>query len=198
MTRPLLAPMVAAMFAVSSGPALTQATHVEPSRVTVSANNGVYHVTAGFQVGQQQSTVLAVLTDYEQIPRFMPEVKTSIIRERFPGGVLVEQEAVSRMMMFSKRVHLLLEVRVENDIIRFRDICEESFAQYAGTWQVSQLAGQTNIAYELFAKPSFDVPGFMVSRMLKKDAKQMIERLRGEISARGYLFANGEANQPAR
>ena len=53
---------------------------------------------------------LAVLTDYEQIPRFLPDIKTSVVRERAPGRVVVEQEAVAHMLMFSKRVRLLLEI----------------------------------------------------------------------------------------
>jgi hypothetical protein len=71
----------------------------------------------------------AVLTD---IPRFLPEVTSSEVRERSERRAVVEQEAVSRMMMFSKKVHL--------------------------------------ITYELTAKPSFDVPEFILKRLLKRDS----------------------------
>ena len=66
-------------------------------------------MVARFLVDQPPSVVLAVLTDYEHIPRFMPDVRTSIVRSEAIGRAVVEQEAVSGVMMFSKRVHLVLE-----------------------------------------------------------------------------------------
>ncbi len=55
----------------------------EPARLTVREEKGVNTVVAHFLVDQPPSVALTVLTDYEQIPRFMPDVRTSIVRE--PG-----------------------------------------------------------------------------------------------------------------
>lgn len=156
---------------------------VQP-RVTVDETHGTYAVAAQFEVPQPSSRALAVLTDYERIPRFMPGVLTSIVRERSDGRVLIEQEAVSRMMMFSKRIHLLLEVREEADTLRFRDAAGRSFISYEGTWHLAERDGRTVITYELRARPNFDVPGFLLGRLLKRDARQMIDSLRAEIAAR--------------
>ena len=152
--------------------------------VSVRERDGIYFVLARFSVPQPPAAALAVLTDYEQIPRFMPGVTISIVRERSAERVLVEQEAVSRMMMFSKRVHLLLEVNEETDTLRFRDSCGRSFTVYEGAWRLSAVDGGTAISYELRAKPKFEVPGFLLKRLLTRDAKTMIERLRAEIAAR--------------
>ena len=56
----------------------------------------------------------------------VPRRPDGLVRER-PGGprerserrAVVEQEAVSRMMMFSKKVHLMLEITEEGHEIRF-------------------------------------------------------------------------------
>ena len=40
----------------------------------------------------------------------------------------------------------------------------------------------TRITYELSAKPAFSVPEFVLTRLLRRDATQMIDRLRQEIS----------------
>ena len=50
--------------------------------MTVREERGVYSVAARFHVPQPPRVALAVLTDYEQIPRFMPDVATSIVLER--------------------------------------------------------------------------------------------------------------------
>ena len=177
------------ILAAAAGLPATSGPPNEPG-VTVSENGGAYTVTASFTVPQAPAFALAVLTDYPEIPRFMPEVRTSNVIERAEDRALVEQEAVARFMMFSKRVHLLLEVQQQQGIIRFRDRCGKSFARYEGGWTVSERDGNTHITYELLATPSFDVPGFLLKRLLGRDASQMIERLKVEISARARQPVN--------
>ena len=152
--------------------------------VTVSEREGTYSVTATFTVEEPASVARAVLTDYDNIARFMPDVRVSTVRERRDGAALVEQEAIPRLLMFSKRVHLLLDVRDEGGTIRFRDRCGRSFSRYEGSWRIAAANGRTTITYELTAKPSFDVPEFILGRLLKRDAKKMIEGLRREMARR--------------
>ena len=152
--------------------------------VSVREERGVYSVSARFHVPQPPAAVLAVLTDYENIPRFLPDVTSSVVRERTKGGAVVEQEAVSRMMMFSKKVHLVLEITEAPDAIRFVDRCGRSFERYEGRWRVTARGDGSEITYELIAKPSFDVPEFLLKRLLKRDATRTIERLTSEIAAR--------------
>jgi uncharacterized membrane protein len=67
-----------------------------PPEVNVQEAHGTYSVRAGFHVLQPPSVVFAVLTDYEDIPRFMADIKTSKVLERSAGGAVVEQEGISR------------------------------------------------------------------------------------------------------
>jgi ribosome-associated toxin RatA of RatAB toxin-antitoxin module len=156
----------------------------QPASLTVREEKGVYTVVAHFLVDQPPSVALTVLTDYEQIPRFMPDVRRSIVRERGTGWAVVEQEAVSAFMMFSKRVHLVLEIEERPDALVFRDRCARSFVRYEGAWRLSHHDGQTAITYELTAEPSFEIPEWMLKRLLRRDSGQMIERLQREIAAR--------------
>lgn len=152
------------------------------SDVSVREDQGVYQVRARFRVAALPSTALAVLTDYERIPRFIRQVKTSIIRERTGSRVVVEQEATASVMMFSKRIHLLLVVQEGAHRLSFKDASGRSFTQYEGTWCAREENGSIIVSYELNAKPSFTVPGFLLKRLLKRDAQEMIERLREEIA----------------
>ena len=115
----------------------------------------------------------------------MPEVRASTVLERSDDRAVVEQEAVARFMMFSKRVHLVLEVQEARGTIRFRDRCGKSFAQLRRRVDARrQRMVVTHVTYELAAKPTFDVPEFLLKRLLKRDATNMIERLKAEIGAR--------------
>jgi hypothetical protein len=160
---------------VASGPDLAP-------EIAVTEEEGVYRVRARFDVPQSPDVALAVLKDYERIPRFMPDMRLSVVRERNGGRVVVEQEAHAKMMMFSRRVHLVLDIQEHDDALRFTDRCGGSFSLYSGQWHVARLAHGTAMSYDLTAKPAFSVPAFVLSRLLKRDATRMIERLRREIA----------------
>lgn len=147
-------------------------------------DGGAYTVSARFVVSQPAVAVQRVLTDYEQIPRFMPGVRVSRVLERAQGQARIEQEAVAKFMMFSKRVHLVLDIEEEAGAIRFRDRCGKSFAAYIGTWTLAERGDHTEIEYQLDAKPAFGVPGFILRQLLDRDARAMIEGLRAEMHAR--------------
>jgi hypothetical protein len=106
------------------------------------------------------------------------------VRERRGGSVLVEQEAVSKMAVFTKRVHLLLDVREGDRLITFRDRCGASFSQYEGSWTLSGEGGRSDVVYTLTAKPSFSVPSFMIRRQLQRNAHDLIAHLRAEALGR--------------
>jgi carbon monoxide dehydrogenase subunit G len=179
-------PAIVAILAVAMVQVVPMAASGPESKPTVSVREerGVYSVTARFQVPQPSTAVLAVLTDYEDIPRFMPDINSSVVLERVNGRTIVEQEAVSRVMLFSKRMHLVLEINEGADTLRFNDRCGRSFVRYEGAWRVYDRNGLTEILYDLVAQPSFDVPEFVLKRVLKRNSEQMIEQLRREIAAR--------------
>jgi hypothetical protein len=160
-----------------------------PGNVTVREEKRGYTVVARFLVDQPASVALTVLTDYEQIPRFMPDVRTSMVRERGTGWAVVEQEAESRLMMFSKRIHLVLLIEEQPDALIFRDSCGQSFVRYEGAWRLSSEDGHTVITYELTAEPAFDVPGVILKRLLRRDSGRMIVSLQREIAARAAIGA---------
>jgi ribosome-associated toxin RatA of RatAB toxin-antitoxin module len=177
--------LCAAMVAMAGGIPLA-APDGDP-HVAVKEIAGLYYVAATFSVVEPSAIAIAVLTDFQSIPKFMPDMKTSIVLERSDEDTLVEQEAVARFMMFSKRVHLVLRVNERDGTIRFRDECGKSFARYEGLWKVTAKEGRTAIEYQLAAKPKFDVPTFVLTRLMKRDAAQMIERLQGEITRRAAV-----------
>jgi carbon monoxide dehydrogenase subunit G len=161
-----------------------QAAPDAPPDVSVSQTDGVYTVAATFTASEPASVTVGALTDYESIPRFMPGVHKSRVIERVADRVVVEQEAVAKFMMFSQRIHLTLEILEGPRFITFRDRGGRSFARYEGSWTLADADGATLVTYALVAQPSFKVPDFILRRLLKRDALQMIEQLRTEVAAR--------------
>jgi hypothetical protein len=166
-----------------------QAASAQTAPVSVRGDRGLYRVSATFATPQPAAIGHAVLTDYEQIPRFLPDVLSSRVVERDAERTVVAQEAMAKVLFFSKRVRLVLEVRATPSLIAFRDRGGESFIRYEGQWTLRDEGGRTLIGYELIAQPRFDVPDFILSRLLKRDAERLIERLKAEIAARAARAA---------
>jgi ribosome-associated toxin RatA of RatAB toxin-antitoxin module len=175
---------------VTFGGMVASAANSQPAPVTVVVAGGVYRVAATFVTPQPSAVAHAVLTDYEGIPRFMPDVQSSRIVERRATSVLVEQEAVARVLFFSKRIRLMLDVSAESGRIRFRDESGQSFTRYEGVWTLREQDGHTVITYELMARPAFEVPEFLLTRLLKRDADRMIASLQAEIGSRARTAAS--------
>ncbi len=161
-------------------PATANPTNPDPI-ITVHEAEGVFTVSARFHVPQAPAAVLAVLTDYEAIPRVMPDVTRSVVLSRSADHVVVEQEAVSKVLFFSKTVKLVLDVREGAHDLRFRDVGGESFELYEGAWHVRRHGNATVVTYQLRARPAFEVPDFLVKRLFRRDAGQLIARLRQAI-----------------
>jgi hypothetical protein len=162
----------------------TAAAQTPPPVVTVHETAGAYSVEARFEVAAPVAVVRDVLTDYAGIPRFMPDIRTSIVRHREGSVVTVEQEAHSKFLMFSKTIHLLLQVQEGPQVLTFRDVCGASFKRYEGSWTLVGSEGGTTVAYSLTADPAFKVPASVLRRLLERNARQTIDHLRAEAGLR--------------
>jgi len=172
---------MALVLALASAPLHAQDSKL-PVEVTKTA--GVYRVSANFLVPESADVAFRVLTDYEHIAEFMPDIKRSRLVERTGSRAVVEQEAVARLLMFTKRVQLLLEIDETPELIRFRDRCGKSFEVYEGTWAMAPSPDGTMVRYDVTMKPAFDVPEVFLTRLLKRDATSRIGRLRAEMDRR--------------
>lgn len=183
-------PRVLAIAALLVSPVVAAAGEREGGApVTVTRADGVYAVRAQFEVAQPAAEVFAVLTDYDGIPRFLPDIRRSVVRGREGSRTTVEQEAVSSVMMFSRRVHLLLEIDESPDALVFRDTSGRSFERYEGAWRVSPAGEATLVRYELQAKPAFPVPEFVLMRLFRRDSRETIRRIIAEIGRRARPVA---------
>ena len=199
MTMPFMSPVLAARrgrralwrrplaLAIAVAAAVTMTVTAAPAdqaRIEVREHAGTYDVVATFGISQPAAIAMQVLTDYEGIPRFMPAVRTSRILERRDNRVVVEQEAVAKFLLFSKQVHLVLDIAEKPASLQFQDRCKQAFSSYSGSWTLEERANGTDVTYKLTAKPTFDVPGFLLKRLMKRDAAEMIDRLQAEIARR--------------
>ena len=188
--RAALAPVVAALLMLAAGSA--RATDVTPAGDDpATAAERVNRDASGFQVEGRRVVraplpiVWEVLTDYEGIPGFVSSMRESRITGRGERHLVVEQAAVGRLFMFSRRMHVTLFVEeIPPTTIRFEDVVGNDFEDYRGEWRIEPRGDAVEIVYRLAARPSFSVPDFIARRLFRRMARDLLDQVKTEIERR--------------
>ncbi|TFI51499.1 cyclase [Mastigocladus laminosus UU774] len=130
-------------------------------------------ITAKIQIPQPVTQVWEVLTNYEALAEFIPNLAQSRLLEHPNGGIRLEQIGSQRFlrMNFSARVVLDLEERFPKKIT-FQMI-EGDFKDFSGSWCLEPCSlGQqigTNLCYTVKVWPKLTMPVGIIERRLAKD-----------------------------
>ncbi|MBI5202998.1 MAG: SRPBCC family protein [Elusimicrobia bacterium] len=150
-----------------------------------SPEPGTYTVRGSFDAAATTSAVWSVLTDYDGLSRFVPDLKLSRVRERTADGVLLEQVATGRFLVFHKHVRVLLRcVETPGEKLAFEDSLGADFKLYRGAWTLIPEKGGVHVHYELRATPKGAAPGAIARRAMARGARDLLERVRQEILRR--------------
>jgi hypothetical protein len=151
-----------------------------------------------FYIIASTTTVFNVLSDYNNLPKFVSSLTMSrvvVARHECPdpatGGVMhclsVEQEGLGHAFLFKKRVHVKLDVSEyygAGQTIYFEDVSHKDFDNYVGYWFICPRENGTHslVSYTLISKPKFKVP-FSV-HVAKKNVTKMMEEVQAEMLRR--------------
>jgi ribosome-associated toxin RatA of RatAB toxin-antitoxin module len=156
----------------------------QPISFSAREKAGVDEVKAAFYVKAEASTAWSVLSDYENIPKFVPTMKKSRIEKRCDDNLLLTQEAEAGFLFITKRVHVLLKVHeIPGRSISFEDVSLKDFCFYQGSWNIQPCdQGGVSVVYELQAKKNFDAP--FAGDYMNGGVKDLITAVQKEIQTR--------------
>ena len=157
------------------------------SQVVVSladTSDGTVRLEGRFTVAASSATAWSVLTDYEHIPAFVSSMRSSRVKSRDDGCLLVEQESVGKALLFHRKVYVLLRVReTPRELIAFEDLSKASFDRYEGAWQLRPTPGGVEVTYRLTAKGGVTAPGFLLRGAYRKMVGELLEQVRTRIAS---------------
>lgn len=131
-----------------------------------------------------------VLTDYDSIERFVSSMRDSRVLCRTGDSVLVSQEAIGRLMLFSRRLHATLRIHESRPAsIVFEDVLQKDFRSYHGEWRIEDAPGGVAVTYRLEAAPSFSIPDFVARGLFRATAFDLLSQVRAEIHRRAEIAA---------
>jgi ribosome-associated toxin RatA of RatAB toxin-antitoxin module len=148
---------------------------------------GHYKLEGSFFIDADAKAIWEVLTDYENIPRFVGSMKVSHVETRFGDNLVLHQEPEGGFLFFTKRLHLTLKVHeTPGKSIVFQDTSHQDFTFYQGSWQIKPAEDGKGfeVIYDLDAQQNFDAPAFLAGDAVSGGARDLLKKIREEIIKR--------------
>ena len=165
-----------------AAPAMPQSPRIEPAKPEVSVRRvtqdelHMYEVDASGSVQAPPATVWKILTTYERMNEFVPDLASCRVLSRNGNEAIVEQFGTARFLFMSKAIHLV--VRAVETPMSSIDIALVSgdMKHYESRWELYPLpeTGGTRIVYRGRLMPNFYVPGIFGSTMIRSDIERMM------------------------
>lgn len=132
--------------------------------------------------------IWSVLTDYENLDRFIPNLASSRQLWRRSNRVAVEQVGTQQFcgLRFSARVKLELEEDVEQGRLNFR-MLEGDFRCFEGAWVVGRDATSSWLLYDLTVQGKPGMPIGLIEQRLKDDLANNLRGVQQEAMRRAEL-----------
>lgn len=148
-------------------------------------------ITAKIQISHPVEQVWQVLTNYESLADFIPNLAQSRLLDHPKGGIRLEQVGSQRFLRlnFSARVVLDLDEKFPYEI-NF-NMVEGDLKAFFGSWQLKpySLSGEsgTNLYYTVRVWPKRTMPVAIIERRLASDLQLNLLAIRQRVDE---LFGN--------
>jgi ribosome-associated toxin RatA of RatAB toxin-antitoxin module len=130
----------------------------------------------------------SMLTDYDDLPEFVPGLLSSRASRISPNEALVDQLGQVKVLLFGVKMQSTLDMKETPDRrIRFRQVSGD-FASYSGEWDFCEAKGGTLVGYH--ARMTFRpyVPLLLAKSILDADIERKFEAIGKEAGKRrGHL-----------
>ncbi|HEX7985286.1 MAG TPA: SRPBCC family protein [Duganella sp.] len=171
---------------------MAQAPKLELPKLEVSVNRvdaearHMYEVDATATVAAPLPKVWRILTSYERMSEFVPDLESCKVLSRNGNEVIIEQFGVARFLFMSRTIHLI--VRATEQPMSSIDISLISgdMKHYESRWELIPVpeTGGTKIVYSGRLLPNFYVPGILGANMIRSDIEHMMNAVVARIDRR--------------
>lgn len=187
MTRKLQNPPIASVaFAPAAARKAAPAAniHVEVAR-TRKAGNSFYAVSAKAFARAAPQSVWDVLTSYDRLHQFVPNLQSSKLLSRDGPEAVIKQHARAGLLFIKQSIHL--ELRVVEQPISVIDITLLSgdMKRFDSHWELAAArqggGAGTLITYAGQLEPNFYVPAMLGTPLIRSDVQNMVIAVIREI-----------------
>lgn len=134
------------------------------------------HITASIVINAHEQRVWDVLTDYERLAEFIPNLVCSKrIPCPHPDRIWLMQRGVQRALYWHIEAQVVLDLQELPDLVNGKELhfamVDGDFKQYEGKWSLrpGPRPRTTILYYEVNVKPRFNFPAIFVERIIRTD-----------------------------
>ena len=173
------APLFAALLAAACAIATAQ-----PIQVKVQKQGDTVVIDVEAQAAVEPAIAFAVLTDYEQMPRYVSSLKQSRMARTGPNTLEVEQVAQAQVGFWNFTVHSLRSV----ELVPLKEVrshlIKGDFTRYEFTTRVQEKDGGTLITHHGEYVPKSWLPPMIGPAVIQGQTEKQYEEMIGEMLRR--------------
>ncbi len=130
--------------------------------------------------------VWEVLTDYEELPQFIPHLDSSRVLDRTDSTIVVYQEGSNRLLLpWTFRLNLeFIEVGDKSPKTLFFSLLEGNVKQYKGFFEIVEQDDGVEIHYQAFTQHRIPLPNWLLRFILRRQLGGMMPAITSEIERR--------------
>lgn len=136
----------------------------------------MYEIDASGTVQAPLPTVWRILTGYDRMEEFVPDLISCRVLSRNGNEVIIEQFGNARFLFMSRSIHLI--VRATEQPMSSIDIALISgdMKHYESRWELVPVpeTGGTRVVYSGRIMPNFYVPGILGTNIIRGDIEKMM------------------------
>jgi len=150
---------------------------LDVKRVDGGEGDRVYQIESSGTVAATPAAVWRILTDYNHLADYLPNLKSARVVSRNGDSVIVEQLGTARFLFFRQTIRLLVQVRERAPDRIDVSLIDGDMKVYRASWELSPVAGAagTRLTYNATIVPKFHVPGFVGTDTVRQDVARMME-----------------------
>ncbi len=139
-------------------------------------NQKVFVVQAHGAVMASPAAVWKILTNYERMPEFVPDLQSTRVVSRHGNEVIVEQLGTARFLFVRRDIRLVVRVTEQPSSVIDIALITGDMKQYNCRWELIPMpeTGGTRIVYSGRMVPDFYVPGMVGASMVRSDIEKMM------------------------
>jgi len=167
--------------------ASTESAAADPGlRVNADTTFGVITIDAEMLVPADSRTAWSVLTDYDNLSRFVPEMLSSRVTSAPGQPKRVEQRGKSGMLSFFTPEHIVLQMEeTPHERIKFNKVAGD-VRSMRGEWLIVGNGNPVKVFYRARIVPKVPLPPLLGATMIEMDVESKLAAIRREITRRAF------------
>lgn len=158
-------------------PAGAATLELKVERVAGDDGGKMYQIASSGAVAAAPAAVWRILTDYNHMADYVPDMKSARVVERDGNTVILEQHGAARLLFFSRDIRLVVQVHEQAPNRIDVSLIDGDMKVYRCKWEIVPVAatGGSKILYTATIEPKFYVPGLVGASLVKNDIAKMMK-----------------------